>query len=75
MCIGTYDYIVKPFDINELNLVVGRCLQKQRLASEVGELNEVVALYEVSKTMCSVTDLGKLLETVWKSLKERIPSY
>jgi CheY-like chemotaxis protein len=28
MRIGAYDYIVNPFDINELNLVVGRCLQK-----------------------------------------------
>jgi DNA-binding NtrC family response regulator len=35
--IGAYDYIVKPFDINELNLVIGRCFQKQRLASEVAE--------------------------------------
>jgi len=51
MRIGAYDYIVKPFDINELNLVIGRCLQKQRLASEVGELNEVMALYEVSKAI------------------------
>jgi two-component system phosphate regulon sensor histidine kinase PhoR len=67
MRIGAYDYIVKPFDINELNLVVGRCLQKQRLASQVGELNEVVALYEVSKAIGSVMELGKLLKTILKT--------
>jgi signal transduction histidine kinase/FixJ family two-component response regulator len=66
MRIGAYDYIVKPFDINELALVVGRCLEKQRLTSKVGELKEVVALYEVSKAMRSVMDLGKLLKTILK---------
>jgi len=67
MRIGAYDYIVKPFDINELNLVIGRCLQKQRLASEVGEPNEVVAVYEVSKAIGSVIELGKLLKTTLKT--------
>jgi len=67
MRIGAYDYIVKPFDINELNLVVWRCLEKQRLASEVSELNDVVALYEVSKAIGSVMELGRLLKTILKT--------
>jgi len=67
MRIGAYDYIVKPFDIDELNLVIERCLQKQRLASEVSELNEVVALYEVSKAIGSVMELGRLLKTILKT--------
>jgi len=64
MRIGAYDYIVKPFDINELTLVISRCLEKQKLASKVGELKEVVALYEVSKAMRSVMALEKLLKTI-----------
>lgn len=74
MRIGAYDYIAKPFDINELNLVVSRCLEKQRLAEEVGKLKEVVALYEVSKAMCSVMELEKLLKTILKLACETMAS-
>ncbi|MFA5859558.1 MAG: ATP-binding protein [Elusimicrobiota bacterium] len=38
---GAYDYILKPFDIIQVKLVVKRCLEKQRLASELVELKEL----------------------------------
>jgi len=66
MRIGAYDYIIKPFDIDELISVVDKCLEKQRLAIEVGQSREVVALYEVSKAIRSIVDLGKLLKTILK---------
>lgn len=32
---GAFDFISKPFDINELKLLIQRCLERQRLDSEV----------------------------------------
>ncbi len=66
MKLGAYDYITKPFKIDELGLLVNRCLEKQRLAREVDELKEVVNLYEVSKAISSLMDLDQLLSRIIK---------
>jgi len=66
MKLGAYDYITKPFKIDELGLVIKRCLEKQRLAREVDELKEVVNLYEVSKAIGSLMDLDQLLSLIIK---------
>ncbi|NIN92905.1 response regulator [bacterium] len=66
MKLGAYDYITKPFKIDELGILVKRCLEKQRLAREVDELKEVVNLYEVSKAIGSLMDLDQLLSRVIK---------
>jgi K+-sensing histidine kinase KdpD len=66
MRMGAYDYIAKPFDINQLVSVVGRCLEKQKLAREVDKLKEVTALYMVSKAIGSITDLDELLKAILK---------
>lgn len=39
---GAYDYFSKPFDINEMRIVVRRALEKTRLQQEVRELREKV---------------------------------
>src|SRR5262249_44386763 len=55
---GAYDYIRKPYDLAELSRLLGRALDKHRLA-------ENVVLLEASQT---------LLETVaYEELAERIP--
>ncbi len=64
--LGAYDYVTKPFDIDELGLRIKRCLEKQKLAREVDELKEVVNLYEVSKAIGSLMDLEQLLFLVIK---------
>lgn len=66
MKIGAYDYITKPFKIDELGILINRCLEKQRLAREVDELKEVVNLYEVSKAISSLMDLDQLLSRIIK---------
>ncbi|WP_286239476.1 sigma-54-dependent transcriptional regulator [Neptuniibacter halophilus] len=37
---GAYDFISKPFDINELKILISRCLERQRLDSEVNYYRE-----------------------------------
>jgi PAS domain S-box-containing protein len=64
MRLGAYDYITKNFDIAELELVVKRCLEKQRLSAQVKELKELVNLYEMSKAMSSLMGLEELLNLI-----------
>jgi PAS domain S-box-containing protein len=65
---GAYDYITKDFDILELELIVKRCLEKQRLSAQVSELKEVVNLYEASKAINSLMDMDELLNLILKLL-------
>lgn len=66
MKMGAYNYITKTFDIDEFDLMIKRCIEKQRLSAEVSELKEVVSLYEVSKAIGSIMDLNHLLELILK---------
>ncbi len=40
---GAYDYLAKPYDLDELRLVVSRALERQRLRTEVHVLRERLA--------------------------------
>lgn len=66
MKLGAYDYLTKNFDLDELDIIVKRCLEKQRLSAEVHELKELVNLYEVSKAISSIMGLNELLELILK---------
>lgn len=43
MKLGAYDYLAKPYDLDELRLVVSRALERQQLQSEVRDLRELLA--------------------------------
>lgn len=66
MKIGAYDYISKPLNLDELEILIERCLEKQNLRAEVAGLKEIVNLYEVSKGLTSVMDLNMLLDLIVK---------
>lgn len=66
MKLGAYDYIIKPLNLEELELLITRSLEKQRLIAEVGGLKEIVSLYEVSRGISSVMDLEQLLFLIIK---------
>jgi len=40
---GAYDYLAKPYEIDELRLVVGRAIERQELREEVRGLREYLA--------------------------------
>ena len=48
---GAYDYILKPFKVEEVVLVVRRGLDRQRLQAENMRLREALSLYEISEAM------------------------
>lgn len=63
---GAFDYITKPFTIEELLVTVNRCFEKQRLSAENVWLKRIAALYEVSCAISSTAEVKSLLNLIIK---------
>jgi putative nucleotidyltransferase with HDIG domain len=61
---GAYDYILKPFKVEEVIHVVQRGLEKQKLAAENIRLREALSLYKVSEAIQASLSLEEVLKTV-----------
>ena len=61
---GAYDYILKPFKVEEVIRVVQRGLEKQRLSAENLRLREAVSLYKVSEAIAASLSLDEVLATI-----------
>ena len=66
---GAYDYIMKPFKIDEITMVVERALEKERLERENIQLKEAQRLYQISEAMSSTLSLDKVLAIIVQSAK------
>ncbi len=67
MRLGAYDYISKPFNVKKFAVLISHCLEKQNLVTEVSELKEIAALYNLSKAMSSTMNPEQLLNLILKS--------
>jgi PAS domain S-box-containing protein len=72
MKLGAYNYLTKTFDIDEFDIMIKKCIEKQKLSVQVSELKEVVSLYEISKAIGSIMDLDQLLELILKLAVETL---
>lgn len=61
---GAYDYVLKPFKLDEVVHVVQRGIAKQRMAAENLRLREAVSLYKVSEAIAASLSLDQVLDTV-----------
>ncbi len=61
---GAYDYILKPFKVEEVIHIVQRGLERQRLQHENIRLREAVTLYEVSEAIAMSLDLDQILDVI-----------
>jgi response regulator RpfG family c-di-GMP phosphodiesterase len=61
---GAYDYILKPFKVEEVIHIVQRGLEKQKLAAENLRLKEALSLYKVSEAIAASLSLDEVLATV-----------
>jgi response regulator RpfG family c-di-GMP phosphodiesterase len=61
---GAYDYVLKPFKLDEVVHVVQRGIEKQRMAAENLRLREALSLYKVSEAITASLSLDQVLETV-----------
>jgi putative nucleotidyltransferase with HDIG domain len=61
---GAYDYILKPFKVEEIVHIVRRGLDKQRLAAENLRLREALSLYKVSEAISASLSLDEVISTL-----------
>jgi two-component system response regulator AtoC len=65
MKLGAYDYLTKPFDNDEILLVVEKALNTQRLTNEVNFLKKQLHVSEISRDMMGESlAIKKVLEMV-----------
>jgi len=61
---GAYDYVLKPFKVEEVVHIVQRGLEKQRLAAENLRLREALSLYKVSEAIAASLSLDEVIATL-----------
>ncbi len=61
---GAYDYILKPFKVDEVIHVVQRGLEKQRMAAENLRLREALSLYKVSEAIQASLSLEEVMQAL-----------
>jgi putative nucleotidyltransferase with HDIG domain len=61
---GAYDYILKPFKVEEIVHIVQRGIEKRRLAAENLRLREALSLYKVSEAIAASLSLDEVIATV-----------
>ena len=61
---GAYDYILKPFKIDEMVLLVQRALEKRRLERENIQLKEALGHFQISEAMSSTLSLERVLQMI-----------
>jgi response regulator RpfG family c-di-GMP phosphodiesterase len=61
---GAYDYVLKPFKVEEVVHVVQRGLEKQRLQQENMRLKEALSLYKVSEAIAGTLSVDIILDLI-----------
>ena len=64
---GAYDYILKPFKVEDVIHVVQRGLDRQRLRAENIRLKEALTLYRVSEAIATSLDLDHVLDVILRA--------
>jgi response regulator RpfG family c-di-GMP phosphodiesterase len=61
---GAYDYILKPFKVEEVIHIVQRGLDRQRLQHENIRLKDALSIYRISEAIASSLAVDKVLDLV-----------
>jgi response regulator RpfG family c-di-GMP phosphodiesterase len=61
---GAYDYIMKPFKMEEVVHTVRRGLERRKLQAENLRLKEALSLYKVSEAIANSLSLDEVVQTV-----------
>jgi len=64
MKLGAYDYINKPFKIDEIRLIVTKALEKKRLSEEVTVLREKVKTYKLENIIGQSPQMQELFQLI-----------
>jgi DNA-binding response OmpR family regulator len=63
---GAYDYLTKPFDPHKLDVSVKRAFEHQGLLHELSGLQEILRLYDATKTLSAIRDPQEMLQALAK---------
>lgn len=66
MKLGAYDYINKPFKIDEIRLIVEKALEKKRLSEEVSLLRKKVKTYKLENIIGQSPQMQELFRLIPK---------
>jgi response regulator RpfG family c-di-GMP phosphodiesterase len=69
---GAYDYLLKPFKVEEVIHVVERALYRQRLQTENIRLREALTIYKVSEAIALSHDIEKILDVVLRAALDEV---
>ena len=69
---GAYDYVLKPFKIEEVIHIIQRGIDRQRLVAENMRLKETVSLYSVSEAISASLSLEEVLATIGRTAIQEI---
>ena len=61
---GAFDYLVKPFNMENLLATIKRAAYQNHLEEENVRLNEMMSYYAISEAMGSIIELNKLLKLI-----------
>ncbi len=69
---GAYDYVLKPFKVQEVVHVVQRGIDRQRLAEENMRLRETVSLYRISEAIATSLKIDQILDLILAATVEEV---
>jgi response regulator RpfG family c-di-GMP phosphodiesterase len=69
---GAYDYLLKPFKVEEVIHVVERALYRQRLQTENIRLREALTIYRVSEAIALSHEIEKILDVVLRAAIDEV---
>lgn len=69
---GAYDYLLKPFKVEEVIHVVERALYRQRLQAENIRLREALTIYKVSEAIALSHDIDHILDVVLRATLDEV---
>src|SRR5438445_3983790 len=69
---GAYDYLLKPFKVEEVIHVVERALYRQRLQAENIRLREALTIYKVSEAIALSHEIDSILDVVLRATLEEV---
>ena len=64
---GAYDYVLKPFKVEDVVRIIQRGLERRRLKAENISLREALTLYRVSEAMATSLEIDTVLDVILRA--------